>query len=145
MLFGDCRRGGSGAVHSHHVPALALWAGRLVDRYGARGPLVLGPAIAALGFALFAVPGIGGSYWTTFFPAVLVLGFGMTMTVAVLVSKKTPERPLIRIYAQVVAGVRAEASLFRQLLTLNTRMRFGAFAYVPDGSLVLFAHTILGG
>lgn len=60
------------------------WGGSLADRYGTKVPLVIGPSITALGFALFAVPGIGGTYWETFFPAVLVMGVGMTITVAPL-------------------------------------------------------------
>jgi MFS family permease len=63
---------------------LSRWSGGLVAHYGPKIPLVVGPFIATLGFVLFAVPSIGGNYWRVFFPAVMILGFGMALTVAPL-------------------------------------------------------------
>ncbi|MFZ0145596.1 MAG: MFS transporter, partial [Candidatus Sulfotelmatobacter sp.] len=63
---------------------LSQWSGRLVARYGPRIPLIAGPLIVSVGFALFALPSVGESYWKTFFPAIIVLGFGTAVTVAPL-------------------------------------------------------------
>jgi MFS family permease len=60
-------------------------SGPICARFGAKQPLVVASLAIAVGFLLFALPGAEpGSYWISFFPAMVVQGFGMALHITPL-------------------------------------------------------------
>ena len=70
------------------------WAGGLVSRYGAKLPLIVGPLIVAAAFLFIAQIGIGGSYWLTIFPAVVIMAIGLTIVFAPLSTTVMSSAPM---------------------------------------------------
>ena len=62
-------------------------SGRISARFGTKIPLVVASLAVLVGLLLFAVPGVEhDSYWTSFFPAMIVQGAGMALAITPLTS-----------------------------------------------------------
>src|SRR5262249_20870413 len=90
--------------------------GGLAERIGPRWFLLAGPVIAGAGFALFMIPGLEASYWTGFFPATVVLGFGLALTVAPLTN--TVMGSVSRDHSGIASGINNAVSETAGLLAV---------------------------
>jgi EmrB/QacA subfamily drug resistance transporter len=115
--------------------SLSRWSGGLLDRFGARLPLTIGPLITAAGFVLFALNGLDGSYWIVVFPPMLLIGLGMTVAVAPLTAAVMSAVPAHQI--GVASGVNNAVADIASLLAVAAfgALGLGIFSYVLDSHL----------
>lgn len=85
---------------------VARFAGSLADKHGPRWLLITGPAVAGVGMLLLSfikqTNGIA-SYFTTFFPGILIFGLGMSFTVAPLTTAVMGALP--ENYSGIASGI----------------------------------------
>jgi len=110
---------------------LSRWSGGLIDRFGARRPLVAGPLVVGAGFVLLALTGTGGRYGSTFLPAMVVMGLGMALTVAPLTT--TVMNAVEVTHAGLASGVNNAVSRAAGLLAL---------AVISTPLLAVFGHQL---
>lgn len=105
---------------------LGRFSGRIVARYGTKVPLVVASLAVAAGFLMFAIPGAEhGSYWTTFFPAMVVQGFGMALVIAPLTATALDSVEVE--HSGIASGVNNAVSRVAGLLAVAV---LGALLYV---------------
>lgn len=114
--------------------ALSRWSGGLLDRYGARQLLVIGPLIAALGFGLLALPIGSGSYWAFLAPTI-VLALGMVVSVAPLTTTVINAVPTHQ--TGIAAGINNAAASVANLLAVAIlgALALGLYNHALDKNL----------
>jgi MFS family permease len=95
---------------------LSRWSGGLVARVGSRLPLTIGPTIAAAGFALLALSTSFDSILGAIFPAMVVMGLGMAVTVAPLTT--TVMNSVAEEHSGVASGVNNAVSRIAGLIAI---------------------------
>lgn len=95
---------------------LSRWSGGLVNRYGGKVPLIVGPVLVAVGFILCAELSARGDYWKSFFVPLLVLGSGMAVTVAPLTT--VVMNSIDRAHSGVASGINNAVSRLAGVLAI---------------------------
>lgn len=104
------------------------FAGDQLRRIEPRILLTVGPVVAGAGFAALGLPGADASYLTGFLPAVVVIGLGMTASVAPLTTVVMDAAPEER--AGVASGINNTASRLAGVLAVAalTAVAIAAFS-----------------
>jgi EmrB/QacA subfamily drug resistance transporter len=105
------------------MTALSRWSGGLIDRVGARLPLIAGPVIVAAGFGFFALAGPTTSYGVAFLLPISVVGLGMAVTVAPLTTAVIAAVPGNQ--TGVASGINNAVASVASLIAISV---FGALA-----------------
>jgi len=133
----------AGAVYLPFTLVLAVlsrWSGGLADRYGARRPLIIGPLIAAGGFALLAVVSGEQRYWVYLVP-MIVLGFGMAITVAPLTT--TVINSVTQRETGVASGINNVVAAVASLLVIAVLGTLAADSLIATARVVMAAAAAL--
>ncbi len=113
---------------------LSRWSGGLLDHFGAKWPLVIGPTIAALGFGLLALPVGRGSYWQFLVP-ITILGLGMVVSVAPLTTTVINAVPAHQ--TGIAAGINNSVASVANLLAIAIlgALALGIYDHALDNNL----------
>lgn len=128
------------------------YAGDLLRSIAPRNLLTVGPFIACLGYFALALPGTGAGYFSGFFPGIVLIGLGMTVSVAplttVVMNAVSDER------AGLASGVNNTASRLAGVLAIATlsvvaiavfsaalEMRLTSLALPPEQIAALLAEV----
>jgi MFS family permease len=109
-------------------------SGQLSARIGPRLQMSVGPVVVGAGLALLARASTPGSYWTQVFPAVLVFGAGLAVTVAPLTATAMGAAPAEHsgIASAINNTVARAAGLFAVAILPLLAGLTGAAALVPE-------------
>lgn len=113
----------------------STFAGDLIRSIEARRILTVGPMIAALGFLALAVPGTDARFVTGFLPGIVLIGIGMTLSVAPLTT--VVMNAVHREHAGTASGVNNTAARIAGVLAIAglTSVAITVFAAIFEAHL----------